>query len=178
MPKVILVDTRDKEIGVCDKILAHEQGRLHRAFSVLVFNSQNELIIQKRASNKYHCGGLWSNTCCSHPEPKKDLKKAAEKRLQEEMGLKCSLFKAFHLIYKASFLNGLTEYEFDHVFIGRTDAVPVINGSEAEQWKYVGLKELDRELIDNENHFTPWLKIILKKIEESDMLYSLIKGMG
>ncbi len=115
--EVILVDGQDQETGVAGKMEAHEKGWLHRAFSVFVFNSQGEMLLQQRALEKYHSGGLLTNTCCSHPRPGEDNKVAAERRLQEEMGFSVSLEKVFDFLYKADFDNGLTEYEFDHVFV-------------------------------------------------------------
>jgi len=121
---VVLVDENDNEIGVEEKINAHRKGLLHRAFSIFVFNSKNELLLQKRAADKYHSGGLWSNTCCSHPRPGENLKDAAHRRLQEEMGFDCSLREVFSFLYKKSFDNGLTEHELDHVFFGKFDGIP------------------------------------------------------
>ena len=115
---VILVDENDAPIGIMEKIEVHQKALLHRAFSVFIFNSKGEMLLQKRANNKYHSPGLWTNACCSHPSPGQDTLEAATKRLQEEMGFTTAIEKVFDFIYKAPFDNGLTEYEFDHVFIG------------------------------------------------------------
>lgn len=166
MPEIILVDESDNEVGLCEKMEAHRLGKLHRAFSVFIFNSKNELLLQKRSQGKYHCGGLWSNTCCSHPVQGEDLQSSAESRLEDEMGLSCGLSKIFHIIYQAHFSNGLVEYEYDHVFAGQTDGTPSINKAEVDDWKYMGIDELRKDIIDNENRYTPWLRFILDKMAE------------
>ena len=117
--QVVLVDEQDREIGVEDKIKVHIQPRLHRAFSVFLFNGSGKLLLQQRAADKYHRGGLWTNTCCSHPRPGERTERAAARRLVEEMGISCPLWKAFDFVYRASVYRDLTEYELDHVFIGR-----------------------------------------------------------
>ena len=122
--KVILVDKNDNQVGLMPKLEAHEKGLLHRAFSIFIFNSRYELLLQKRASSKYHSGGLWTNTCCSHPREGEDTLDAANRRLDEEMGIKTSLRKVYDFIYKAELDNQLTEHEFDHVFYGVCDSDP------------------------------------------------------
>ena len=121
--KVILVDKNDNQVGLMPKLEAHEKGVLHRAFSIFIFNSKYELLLQKRASSKYHSGGLWTNTCCSHPREGEDTLDAANRRLDEEMGIKTSLRKVYDFIYKAELDNQLTEHEFDHVFYGVFDNI-------------------------------------------------------
>ena len=123
--QVILVDKDDKQVGLMSKLEAHEKGVLHRAFSIFIFNSKYELLLQKRASSKYHSGGLWTNTCCSHPREGEDTLDAANRRLNEEMGIKTSLRKVYDFIYKAELDNQLTEHEFDHVFYGVFDNDPI-----------------------------------------------------
>ena len=118
MEYVVLVDEQDNAIGTMEKQQAHVEGVLHRAFSIFIFNSEKKLLLQKRASSKYHCGGLWTNTCCSHPRETENIQDAAIRRLHEEMGMQCELNAIFSFVYKAEFENGLTEHEFDHVFIG------------------------------------------------------------
>lgn len=170
---VILVDANDKETGVMEKIKAHEEGLLHRAFSVLLFNEKNEMLLQRRALHKYHSGGLWTNTCCSHPRPGEAVKTAAERRLREEMGITCTLVKLFDFLYKASFENGLTEHEIDHVFVGRFSGIPVLNTAEAIDWKYILPDALNNAIADDPESYTPWFKILLQKTNEYSMLYKL-----
>lgn len=158
---VILVDSNDNEIGSMEKMKTHEQKLLHRAFSVLIFNDKNELLLQQRAIDKYHSGGLWTNTCCSHPRPGESVEDAAKRRLQEEMGFECELKKVFDFIYKADFENGLTEHEFDHVLTGRFSGEPVINKAEVENWKYISIDDLNQNMQDHPEEYTPWFKILM-----------------
>ena len=145
--KVILVDKNDNQVGLMPKLEAHEKGLLHRAFSIFIFNSKYELLLQKRASSKYHSGGLWTNTCCSHPREGEDTLDAANRRLDEEMGIKTSLRKVYDFIYKAELDNQLTEHEFDHVFYGVFDNDPILNKDEAEDFKWVDMETLNLSLI-------------------------------
>ena len=162
--KVVLVDKDDNEIGLSPKLEAHQKGLLHRAFSLFVFNSKGELLLQKRAINKYHSGGLWSNTCCSHPFPEEMIMSAATRRLFEEMGMDCELHPVFNFIYKAELDNGLTEYEFDHVIFGISNSLPLINHDEVSDWKYISIENLILDMDNNPNNYTEWLKICLKKV--------------
>ena len=157
--KVILVDKNDNQVGLMPKLEAHEKGVLHRAFSIFIFNSKYELLLQKRASSKYHSGGLWTNTCCSHPREGEDTLDAANRRLDEEMGIKTSLRKVYDFIYKAELDNQLTEYEFDHVFYGVCDRDPKLNKDEAEDFKWVDMETLNNDIIKNEDNYTVWFKI-------------------
>tara|TARA_Y100000741_G_scaffold314968_1_gene260642 strand:+ start:315 stop:833 length:519 start_codon:yes stop_codon:yes gene_type:complete len=157
--KVILVDKNDNQVGLMPKLEAHEKGLLHRAFSIFVFNSRYELLLQKRASSKYHSGGLWTNTCCSHPREGEDTLDAANRRLDEEMGIKTSLRKVYDFIYKAELDNQLTEHEFDHVFYGVCDRDPILNKDEAEDFKWVDMETLNNDIIKNGNNYTVWFKI-------------------
>ena len=157
--KVILVDKNDNQVGLMPKLEAHEKGLLHRAFSIFVFNSRYELLLQKRASSKYHSGGLWTNTCCSHPREGEDTLDAANRRLDEEMGIKTSLRKVYDFIYKAELDNQLTEHEFDHVFYGVCDRDPILNKDEAEDFKWVDMETLNNDIIKNEDNYTVWFKI-------------------
>ena len=157
--KVILVDKNDNQVGLMPKLEAHEKGLLHRAFSIFIFNSRYELLLQKRASSKYHSGGLWTNTCCSHPREGEDTLDAANRRLDEEMGIKTSLRKVYDFIYKAELDNQLTEHEFDHVFYGVCDRDPILNKDEAEDFKWVDMETLNNDIIKNENNYTVWFKI-------------------
>lgn len=163
--KVILVDDNDRPEGEMEKLEAHQQGLLHRAFSIFIFNSKMELLLQKRAQAKYHSGGLWTNTCCSHPRPGEITNDAANRRLQEEMGLECRLIKAFSFIYKVNLDNNLKEHEFDHVFIGKTDDPPRLNEEEAEDWKYNSIEEITTEIKKEPENFTEWFKIALPRVE-------------
>ena len=162
--QIILVDQNDNQIGTGEKLKVHQQGKLHRCFSIFVFNSKNELLIQQREKNKYHCGSLWTNTCCSHPRPGETTADAAHRRLQEEMGFDCSLKEIFAFTYKTKFDNGLTEHEFDHVFLGRFDGQPSPNPEEAEDWEWIGLDELKKDIAKNPDKYTSWFKISLDRV--------------
>jgi isopentenyl-diphosphate delta-isomerase len=161
---VILVDKNDRPLGVMEKIEAHRKGLLHRAISVFVFNSDGEWILQKRAHDKYHSKGLWTNTCCTHPLPDESEIDAAGRRLAEEMGLKCSLEKQFSFVYKEKLDNDLTEYEYDHVFIGITDSEPVINTAEVVAWKKMSFTELHNDIKSNPDNYTCWFKKIYERV--------------
>ncbi|GBD34035.1 Isopentenyl-diphosphate Delta-isomerase [bacterium HR34] len=162
--KIILVDENDNEIGFEEKLEVHKKGKLHRAFSIFVFNSKGELLIQKRAKNKYHSGGLWTNTCCSHPHPGENLEEAVHRRLKEEMGFDCNLKEIFSFIYKVKFENGLTENELDHVFIGVYDGEVKPNQNEVEDFKWVNINTLLKDIQFNEDKYTYWFKLILPKV--------------
>jgi isopentenyl-diphosphate delta-isomerase len=162
--KVILVDENDNQIGTEEKIKAHQEGKLHRCFSIVVFNSKKELLIQKRTEDKYHSSGLWTNTCCSHPIPGEDTKEAAHRRLKQEMGFDCDLKESFTFIYKRKFNNGLTEHEYDHVFIGEFEGSPNPNPEEVSDWKWITRKELENDIQKNPNNYTYWFKILIDKI--------------
>lgn len=164
MEKVILVDKNNKEIGIEEKIRAHVKGKLHRAFSIFLFNSKNELLLQRRAKTKYHCGGLWTNTCCSHPRPGEKIIDAAKRRLKEEMGIITEdIWNVSSFIYKAILGNGLTEHEYDYVLVGNCDESPKINLKEVDNWKWVTLEELKKDIKKNADKYTPWFRIILEK---------------
>ncbi len=162
--KVILVDSEDNPVGIEDKYNVHVEGKLHRAFSVFLFNSDNQMLLQKRALDKYHCGGMWTNACCSHPAPNENLKDAAQRRLIEEMGIICDIQKAFDFIYKAHFSNGLIEYEFDHVFMGKFDGFAKPNPDEVMAYKWISIAKLKEELEDDSERFTPWFKIAIPRV--------------
>jgi isopentenyl-diphosphate Delta-isomerase len=165
---VILVDESDAELGLMPKMEAHEKGLLHRAFSVFIFNTGGEMLLQQRAGEKYHSPGLWSNTCCSHPREGEKTIGAAARRLREEMGMECSLVKGFDFVYKAEFGNGLKEHEYDHVFFGTSDVVPEINEAEVQAWKYMDVDLLAEDLKLHPEAYTEWLKIAF---ERSTTLY-------
>ena len=161
--QVILVDENDHEIGRMEKLEAHEKGMLHRAFSVLIFNGNNELLLQRRAFGKYHSEGLWTNTCCSHPFPNESVIEAANRRLKEEMGMETDLEEKFHFIYKAELDNDLTEYELDHVLIGYSDETPQLNLDEASAFKWLSLQAIRAEMESQQNTFTEWFKILINQ---------------
>ena len=121
--RVVLVDKNNNEIGTEDKLDAHKKGLLHRAFSIFIFNDNNQILLQKRSDVKYHSAGLWSNTCCSHPYNDKPLVEYANTRLIQEMGIQSNLKEFFSFIYRAEFSNGLIEFEYDHVFFGKYNSV-------------------------------------------------------
>jgi isopentenyl-diphosphate delta-isomerase len=145
--RVILVDENDVERGTAEKLRAHAEGALHRAFSVIVFNRRGELLLQCRAGGKYHSAGLWTNTCCGHPRPGEDTLVAARRRLGEEMGIDCDLQPLFGLRYRADFANGLAENEYDHVFVGRYDGEPRPDPGEVQAWRWAPLDSLRGELL-------------------------------
>lgn len=167
---LILVDDQDRELGVQDKLSVHQQGLLHRAFSVFVFNSNADLLMQQRADDKYHSPGLWTNTCCSHPRPGEVTLEACKRRLMEEMGIVCELEFSFSFLYKCSFENGLTEHEFDHVYVGQTDELPIINSDEVKAWKYISIDALQNEISLHPDSYTEWLKICLPELLEQTQL--------
>jgi isopentenyl-diphosphate Delta-isomerase len=163
-PFVILVDENDNQTGVAGKMEAHKKGLLHRAVSVFVINSHGNWILQRRALDKYHSNGLWTNTCCTHPHPGETDIEAAGRRLSEEMGIKCKLIELFSFIYSEKLDNDLTEHELDHVFFGVTDNVPVINAMEVEDWKAVSFGDLHEDIIKNSESYTYWFKEIYEKV--------------
>lgn len=166
---VILVDENDRALGTMEKMEAHEKGLLHRAFSVFVFNNNDELLLQQRAETKYHSGGLWTNTCCSHPRPEEETLDAAFRRMEEEMGMSCVLEPVFQFTYKAALDKGLWEHEFDHVFIGRTNALPEINPEEVMAYRYASIDDLRAEISAHPERFTVWFKIAFDRV--ADYLY-------
>ena len=161
--QVILVNEKDEPIGLMGKMEAHEKGLLHRAFSVFVFNSKQEVLLQQRAACKYHSPNLWTNTCCSHPRVGETNQQAGERRLQEEMGLQVPLQEVFSFIYKAPFDNGLTEHEYDHVLIGYSDAQPQINPEEVASWKWLSLEAIKEDILQAPERYTAWFKIIFEE---------------
>jgi isopentenyl-diphosphate delta-isomerase len=163
---VILVDDNDNAIGLMPKMEAHIQGKLHRAFSVFVFNREGKLLLQRRALAKYHSGGKWTNTCCSHPRANEDTNVAAHRRLIEEMGLHCELTYGFHFLYKAQVNEGLLEHEYDHVYFGVTDDVPKIANEEVLAYEYLSMNDLSEDLKQNPNNYTEWLKICFDQVLE------------
>lgn len=165
-PLVILVDAEDQEIGQMNKLESHIKGVLHRAVSILIFNSKGEWLLQQRTLGKYHSPGLWTNTSCSHPVPGEDSKSAAERRLTEEMGMSVDLKFSFQFTYKTIFDNGLIENELDHVYFGYSDELPVLNEEEAMDYRYENLETLLEKTQANPEQYTEWFKIMLPLVIE------------
>lgn len=158
---VILVDKDDNAIGTMEKMEAHRKGELHRAFSVLVFNSKGEMLLQKRAKSKYHSGGLWTNACCSHPLPGETIDVTIKRRVKEEIGIEVEPKFSYKFLYKTSLDQDLIEHELDHVFIAEFDGNPALNKAEAEDWKYANVDWLKDDVKKNPSHYTYWFKLIL-----------------
>ena len=169
---IILVNKDDKQIGSGEKIDVHEKGKLHRAFSICVFNSKRELLMQQRAKGKYHSPELWTNTVCSHQGENESLTKAVHRRLKEEMGFDCQLKELSKFFYKAIFDNGLTENEIDHVFIGKFNKEPIPNSEEVMDYKWISIEKLKKDMKENPPDYSYWIKIILKKFEKKLINYS------
>lgn len=165
---VVLVNEDDQNVGLMEKMEAHEKGLLHRAFSVLVMNPKGEMLLQKRALSKYHCGGLWTNACCSHPRENETLNAAATRRLQEELGAVYPVKKLYSFIYKAQLDHGLTEHELDHVFLAQAEELPTqFNPEEVAEVKWIGLQELEYSMLQKPEDYTPWFRIIFPKFKAS-----------
>lgn len=161
---VILVDALDRQIGVLEKLEAHKKGKLHRAVSVFIFHPDGRLLLQRRARTKYHSGGKWSNTCCSHPRPGEEVSAAAHRRLWEEMALECKLFELYAFRYRVTFKNGLTEHEYDHVFIGVSDEEPLPDPIEASNWKWISPDALRKAIRRRPSAYTYWLAISYEEV--------------
>lgn len=168
--EVILVDNEDRQIGLMEKMQAHREAKLHRAFSVFLLNDKGEVLLQQRALDKYHCGGMWTNACCSHPRAGESLQAAVDRRLQEEMGIACETNWVYSFIYKADVGEGLFEHEFDHVFFGRFSDEPKPDANEVSDWAYVTLEELRSDVEVNPTKYTPWFKIILAEVLDKNIL--------
>ncbi len=170
---VVLVDEQDNQTGLCEKLEAHKMGLLHRAFSICLFNSKNEVLLQQRALRKYHCPGLWTNACCSHPRNEELVAVAAHRRLQEELGFDCEIKKTFSFIYKAALDNGLTEHEFDHVFIGTYNG-PLTgwNKDEVHDLRWVLPRQLDKEMSETPKRFTPWFLLLWDHFHKEGIIKS------
>ena len=161
--QVILVNEQDEQIGLMPKMEAHEKGVLHRAFSVFVFNNNNEMMLQQRASHKYHSPDLWTNTCCSHQREGESNIEAGTRRLEEEMGFTTKLKETTSFIYKAPFDNGLTEHELDHILVGHYNEAPVINPDEVKAYKWMKTEDVKQDIDLKPEHYTAWFKIIFKE---------------
>ena len=163
MGDVILVDEQDRELGTCEKLSAHQKGILHRAFSVFIFNRNGDLLLQQRAMSKYHCPGLWTNTCCSHPRPGETIDEAAHRRLREEMGFDCDLTNVFSFVYKIPVPPDLIEHEVDHVLVGEYNGKVVPVPEEVTDVKWVKMRALQNDIALHPALYTPWFKIILQQ---------------
>jgi len=161
---VILVDPNDNETGIMEKIKAHREGLLHRAISVFICNTSGEWLLHRRANNKYHSSGLWTNACCTHPYPKESNQDAANRRLMEEMGMQSNLNELFSFTYMEKLDNELTEHEYDHVFLGITDENPIINTDEVMDWKYISYTGLKADIEINASLYTVWFKKIVEEV--------------
>jgi isopentenyl-diphosphate Delta-isomerase len=166
MELVVLVDEDDRELGVMEKIEAHQKALLHRAFSVFIFNGKNEMLLQQRAFTKYHSSGLWSNACCSHPRPNENPHDAAIRRLEEEMGFTTELNKAFSFVYKTNFDNGLTEHEYDHVFLGQYESEIRFNTDEVNDYCFKKIEEIEEEMKLFSDKYTSWFQIAFPRVKE------------
>jgi isopentenyl-diphosphate delta-isomerase len=165
MSDVILVNEQDQPIGRMSKLEAHQKGELHRAFSVFIFNDNDEMLLQRRAADKYHSGGLWTNTCCSHPFVDEATEAACGRRLQEEMGFRTELEYVTSFIYKAELDRGLYEHEFDHVYIGRYNEAPQPDPQEVAEWKYMDLATLESDMALHPEQYTVWFRIIFSAVK-------------
>ena len=165
--KVILVDENDKETGAAGKLEAHRKAFLHRAFSLFVFNSRGDLLLQRRAQAKYHSAGLWANACCSHPRPGKRLEDEAHRKLKQELGFDCALEERFSFVYKAELDNGLSEHEYDHVFAGTFDGRPKPNPEEVEEYAWVSLASIRKDVKMNPEKYASWFRILINDHAES-----------
>ena len=165
MEKVILVDEQDNVVGAMDKMEAHRKGILHRAFSILIFNSKGEVLLQKRSKEKYHSGGLWTNACCSHPSPEEPIEEATRKRLNHEMGIDLQPEFAYKFTYESKLDKNLIEHELDYVFTGIFDGAPVVNKHEVEDWKFVDVKSLRADMDQHPEQYTVWFKLIMNHAE-------------
>ncbi len=163
--EIILVDEKDNPVGVMNKMEVHQKAILHRAFSVFIFNENNEMLLQKRAAQKYHSAGLWTNACCSHPKPGEETLAAAKIRLHEEMGFCTNLVKVFDFIYQTEFENGLVEHEFDHVFIGYYNAAVFPNPDEVSEYCFMSLIEIEKSIQSNPLQYTEWFKIAFPMLQ-------------
>lgn len=170
---MILVDENDLQLGKLEKLLVHQVGLLHRAFSIFIFNSNGELLLQQRADEKYHSGGLWTNTCCSHPRFGEEMDDAIKRRLKEEMGIQCKTDFAFSFIYKAALDNGLTEHKYDHVYFGISDEPPSPEESEVKDWNYVSLDFIKEDILIHPGKYTAWLGICFEKMHDRFKIYSI-----
>lgn len=161
---VILVDEKDNPIGIGEKLEVHRLAKLHRAFSILIYNSKGKMMLQLRAKTKYHGGGLWTNACCGHPRPGEDLMAAMTRRLREEMGFECQLTKMLDYIYKVPLDKGMHEHEFLHVYKGTYDGTPKLNPEEADGWKWMPVDDIKADIMMHPENYTPWFKLSMDRL--------------
>ncbi|HLD78244.1 MAG TPA: isopentenyl-diphosphate Delta-isomerase [archaeon] len=162
--RVVLVDAQDRQVGTEGKIAAHKAGKLHRAFSVFVFNSKGGMLVQQRAAGKYHGGGLWSNACCSHPREGESVLAAAHRKLEQEFGFDCALEEAFSFTYRADMGNELWEHEFDHVLVGLWDGEPAPNPEEIADWRWVEPSEWLADMRERPEKHTLWAREAMERV--------------
>lgn len=163
MEELILVDTKDQEIGSCEKLAAHVRPTLHRAFSVFLY-SDGQMLLQRRSQSKYHSGGLWTNACCSHPRIGETLEESTTRRMAEELGVSVPLTELFSFVYCAHFADNLWEHEYDHVFLGEYRGMPEFNPEEAEQMRWISFSDLRRELVEQPEMYTVWFHIAAPRV--------------
>jgi isopentenyl-diphosphate delta-isomerase len=173
---IALVDENDLVTGYEDKMEVHRKGLLHRAFSVFVLNDKNEIMLQQRAFQKYHSGGLWTNTCCSHMVLGEKFDVTIHKRLVEEMGFDCSLERIYSFRYNTPFSNGLIENELDHVYMGRFNGVPILNPNEVCDWKWLTIGAITDDIDQNPDNYTYWFKIAFQHLLQNNLLYSFVSA--
>ena len=161
---LVLVDEKDNQIGYEEKIKVHKNGELHRAFSIFIFNTDGEMLLQQRSKKKYHFGGLWTNACCSHPLKGEKMENALHRELKEEMGFDTKLKESFSFLYRAEDPDsGMIEHEIDHVFVGKYDGKPIASPEEIDDWKWVKIDKLREDLKNNPEKYSPWFKIAINK---------------
>jgi len=165
MENVILVDEQDNEIGIAEKYATHRLPvKLHRAFSIFIFNSKGEMLLARRARSKYHWGGFWSNACCSHPRPSEPVDLATKRRLEEELGFTCDLRFLFKFIYRADFDGVWGEHELDYAYVGKYDGPVNPNPNEVEETRFMAIDDLKKDIEENPEKYTPWFKICLGRV--------------
>lgn len=164
LEQVILVNENDEVIGADEKMNTHREGKLHRAFSIFVFNVRGQLLLQQRSSVKYHSSGLWSNTCCGHPRPGESTASAALRRLEEEMGFVCDLREVFQFTYRVRLSEEMSEHEYDHVLMGVFDGEPRPDKDEVDDWKWLDLDAVRHDMREHPERYTYWFKVSLDAI--------------
>jgi isopentenyl-diphosphate delta-isomerase len=166
MEFVTLVDTNDRPIGTAEKLEAHRKALLHRACSVVLFNGDGEMLLQQRHAAKYHSGGLWSNTCCTHPRPGETAIDAARRRLREEIGIEAELEHLFSFVYRAELDDGLVEHEYDHVYVGEADESPSPDADEVQDWRWASTAQVARDLEARPERYTRWFLPLFARLRE------------